>query len=81
MPFKLGETLDDYGMTYTQLAKICKRSKRSVYEDAYRHGVKKRFTAMAYAYALQCDISRILETREPEKEEGWEQPCLPGCEL
>ena len=81
MSFKLGDTLDKYGLTYIQVARMCKRSARAVYEDAYRHGVHRKFTAMAYAYVLKCDVDQILERTEPEKNEGWEQPCLPGCEL
>ena len=52
-----------------------------VYDDAYRRGVKKRFVAMAYAYALDCDVRQILEPTNKLENEGWDEPCLPGCEL
>lgn len=81
MSFKLGDTMDKYGIDYRQLAKKCGRAVNSVYDDAYRRGVKKRFMAMAYAYALDCDIRQILEPTNKLENEGWDEPCLPGCEL
>ena len=81
MPFKLGDAIDKYGVTYQQLARSCNRSKRTVYLDAYVYGVKKKFAAMAYAYALGCDVREILERKDTDEIEGWKQPCLPGCEL
>jgi DNA-binding Xre family transcriptional regulator len=81
MSFKLGNVMDKYGVSYTKLAKLCNRSVTSIRSDAYTTGVRNKFTAMAYAYALNCDVNDILEKTEPEKIEGWEQPCLPGCEL
>ena len=81
MSFKLGDTLDKYGVTYQQLAKRCDRAPRTVYYDAYIIGVKKKFIAMAYAYALDCNVNQILEVKEPYENEGWEQPCLPECDL
>ena len=81
MSFKLGDTLDKYGITYIKLARMCGRCKQTVYNDAYRRGVKSKFNAMAYAYALTCDVKDVLEDKQPYEDEGWEQPCLPGCEL
>lgn len=81
MSFKLGDAIDKYGITHHQLAKRCDRAVNSVYDDAYRHGVTKKFTAMAYAYALNCDVREILERKDTAEIEGWKQPCLPGCEL
>lgn len=78
---KLGLALELYDVTYKQLAKRCGLSEQTVYNDAYRSGVTSKFKAMAYAYALDCDISQILESAERREKKGWIQPCLPGYEL
>ena len=81
MTFKLGRTLDKYDVNYRALAKRIGRSVSAVYTDAYVRGVRSKFNAMAYAYALDCDIKEILEPSTTETKHDWRQPCLPGCDL
>lgn len=78
---KLGNILERYGLTHAQLAKKCGLSAHTVYKDAYTDGVTSKFKAMAYAYALDCDMRQILESADTCEAKGWKQPCLPGYEL
>lgn len=78
---KLADVLDKYGVTYRQLARRCGVSAQTVRNDAYVHGVTSRMKAMAYAYALNCDMHQILESKDNKELKGWIQPCLPGYEL
>lgn len=81
MTFKLGRALDKYDVNYRELAKRTGRSVSAVYNDAYARGVRTKFNAMAYAYALDCNMHEILEPATTETKHDWRQPCLPGCEL
>ena len=79
LQFKLGRMLHKYDIDYIDLAKRMGRCKSTVRRDAYVRGVTSRTLAMAYAYALDCEVNDILEHAPTVAD--WRQPCLPGCEL
>jgi hypothetical protein len=75
---KFAKVMEKYGETDKTVARKMEVNPETV-RKWKAHGIRRRLTAYAVAYALECDHRDLLENRVFS--EGWDlTPCLPGLE-
>lgn len=80
MGFKFGDYLAKNDISLKNLSKQTGRVPQTIHQDAFVKGVTNKFTAMGYAYALNCEYKELLEGKITQNNRDWEDQCLPNLD-